>query len=303
VNQATPGQIEKLASLMCLAILVCMPSGLVGQQPNPESPPSATASDRKNEKPASNVSPEEQESQALEKVLRSAEGNPQALIKGLRDFLAQFPRSARREQVLRTLYKQGMQANDPATAINAAEKLLDINPNDPVLLSSLVELYDRQGDAAGLQHALYYATRCVEWAEKTETKPTSAAPSEVEGASPSTLVRASAYLLRGKIYSKSGELDKAFADFEKSFTAYPTSGVAERLGDLAIKKGDTARAVDYYALAFAFPERSTDPAHRQEIRRKLGSYYVTLHHSEDGLGDLVLAKFDELMRDVFGIGS
>jgi thiol-disulfide isomerase/thioredoxin len=56
--------------------------------------------------------------------------------------------------------------------------------------------------------------------------------------------------------------------------------------------------VDYYVTPFAFPERESDPAHRQEIRRKLASAYAALYHSEKGLGDLVLARYDQLMQQL-----
>jgi thiol-disulfide isomerase/thioredoxin len=89
-------------------------------------------------------------------------------------------------------------------------------------------------------------------------------------------------------------LDKAEADYEKSYVAYPSRELAERLGDLAVKKNDLKRAVDEYATAFAFP--GPDPGQREEVRRKLGSCYQALHRSEKGLGDLILARYDELSR-------
>jgi thiol-disulfide isomerase/thioredoxin len=107
---------------------------------------------------------------------------------------------------------------------------------------------------------------------------------------------AAAYLTRGKLYAKSGESDKAMADYEKSYAAYPTQQLAERLGDLAAKENDLERALNEYATAFAFPGPGTDPSHREEVRRKLGSCYVALHQSEKGLGDMVLARYDELVR-------
>jgi thiol-disulfide isomerase/thioredoxin len=65
---------------------------------------------------------------------------------------------------------------------------------------------------------------------------------------------------------------------------------------MATKQNDLARAVDYYATAFAFPSKNPDPGHREEIRRKLGSYYLELYHTEKGLGDLILERYDELTR-------
>jgi thiol-disulfide isomerase/thioredoxin len=110
------------------------------------------------------------------------------------------------------------------------------------------------------------------------------------------IMLAAAYLMRGKLYAESADLDKAAADYEKSYAAYPSQQQAERLGDLAAKENDLKRAVDEYATAFAFPGPGLDPSQREEVRRKLGSCYLALHRSEKGLGDLVLARYDELVR-------
>jgi len=65
---------------------------------------------------------------------------------------------------------------------------------------------------------------------------------------------------RAGFYRDSGDLDQAFADYEKSYASYPTSLVAEQLGDAALKKGDSGRAVDYYLAAFVFPDKNPDLA-------------------------------------------
>src|SRR5271157_3947031 len=49
-------------------------------------------------KPPSQPPPEVQETQALQDAVRSAEDNPQLLIKNLKGFLERFPASVRREQ-------------------------------------------------------------------------------------------------------------------------------------------------------------------------------------------------------------
>jgi thiol-disulfide isomerase/thioredoxin len=99
-------------------------------------------------------------------------------------------------------------------------------------------------------------------------------------------------------YRDSGQLEKATADDEKSYATFATARLAEQLGDDALKKGDSTRAMDYYLTAFVFPDQGVDAAHRQEIRRKLGSLYVAQHHSKKGLGDLVLARYDTLMAEI-----
>ena len=198
---------------------------------------------------------EAQESQALQDAVRSSEDNPQVLIKNLEAFLERFPTSARREQVLQFVYQSALRANDPQTAIQYGEKLLVLKPDDPALLSSLVDLLDRQDDASSRVKALQYAMKFVERAERevNESAPSAAG----KGKSPESpgIILAAAYLTRGKLYAKSGESDKAMADYEKSYAAYPTQQLAERLGDLAAKENDLERALNEYATAFAFPGR------------------------------------------------
>jgi thiol-disulfide isomerase/thioredoxin len=157
-------------------------------------------------------------------------------------------------------------------------------------------MLDRQADASSRAKALGYATRLVDHAEMVYQEAARTAPETVKAADSIAIALAQATLTRGKLYAEAGNLDKAEADYEKSFAVYPSQQLAERLGDLAVKKNDLNRAVDEYATAFSFPGPGLDPAQREEVRRKLGSCYLALHRSEKGLGDLILARYDELSR-------
>lgn len=268
-----------------LTILVCLTT-VAGLQPATGASGAQT--------PASAPPTAQEESQALDRAFAVPPGNPLALIKSLEDFLARYPQSTRREQVLRTIYKQALQANDPRKAAAAGEKLLELTPEDPDLLSALTDLYDRQGDPSSREKALLYGTRFVEHAEKLAAESRPAEIPAVKWEETHSLIRATAYFMRGKVYAKSGDNDRAVADFEKSLSAYPTVEVAERLGDVAMKRGETDRAIDAYATAFALPDSRLDPARREEVRKKLGSAYVSKYQSQNGLGDLILARYDEL---------
>jgi thiol-disulfide isomerase/thioredoxin len=282
---------KKRVACHCLLFLLS-PVFLLGvqavQEPTTKSTPPPQA--------AAQPSQETQESQALQDAVRSAEGNPQALIKNLEGFLERFPATTRREQVLDAIYKSAFRSNDPQTAIKYGEELLGLRPDDPVLLASLVDVLERQDDAPSRARALQHATRLVELEEMEFQKSAKAAAGEEKAPDSRPFLLAQAYLIRGKLYAESGDLDKAEADYEKSYAAYPSQQLAERLGDLAVKRSDLKRAVDEYATAFAFPGPGFDQAQREEIRRKLGSCYLVLHPSEKGLGDLVLARYDELAR-------
>ncbi len=230
---------------------------------------------------------------ALREAFQSAGGNPQALMQNLEGFLTRFPRSPQREQVLQILFREALQNNDPEKAMEAGGRLLELNPVDAQLLSTLVDLLDRLRDPSSRHRALQYATLLIEHAEAAGPPKRDVPPDSRELQS---LLQASGYMLRGKIYEKSGDNEKALTDYEKSYAAQPTAQVAERLGDLEAKRGDLSGAIDDYAAAFVFPETRADPNHQAQLRKKLGSVYEAKFHSERGLGDLLLARYDELMR-------
>jgi thiol-disulfide isomerase/thioredoxin len=247
--------------------------------------------------PATQVSTEAGEQSALDDAFRSAENNPQILIRNLEAFLARFPKSSRREPVLRTICTYALEANAPDVVVQYGQMLLEMTPDNPQLLTLLIDALARQDNQASRTRAIDYSSRLVAIAENQRAR---AAATGVGNNAPEQWAEriAAIYAQRAGFYRDSGDLDKAFADDEKSYATYPTARVAEQLGDAALKKGDSARALDYYLTAFVFPDKSPNPAHRQEIRRKLGSLYVAQHHSEQGLGDLALSRYDALMPQI-----
>ena len=172
------------------------------------------------------ASSEAQETQALQDAVRSAEDNPQVLIKNLGSFLKRFPDSVRREQVIEAIYKSAFRANDPQTAIEYGESLLELRPDDPVLLSSLVEVLDREGDASNRAKALQHATHLVELAERQYQESGQPAPGREKSTDSLALMVAQACLTRGKLYAEAGNLEKAEADYDKSYAVYPSPQVA-----------------------------------------------------------------------------
>lgn len=255
-----------------------------------------SAGDSKEKSSASAAPREEQEQGALNKAFDDAAGNPQILIKNLEEFLKKYPDSMRREQVLRTIYRQAQQSNDPANAAFAGEELLKTNPEDFTLLTGVIELLSRQDDAESLQEALGYADKFVESTLQLtpEGLPGDIPPAKFDETR--ALMQAAAYAIRARIYVKGKETDKAIEDYRKSFEAYPSAQVAARRADLEARKGANDAAIQDYARAFVFPDKSADPADRASIRQKLGSLYIQEHKSAQGLGDLILSEYDEMSK-------
>jgi thiol-disulfide isomerase/thioredoxin/tetratricopeptide (TPR) repeat protein len=239
----------------------------------------------------------DREQSALNDAFQSAENNPQILIRNLEAFLERFPQSSRRKVVLRTICNYALQANAPDVAVRYGQMLLAITPDDPQLLTLLIEVSGRQSDQASRLRAIDYTSRLISIAENQRDR-TAAAGGGRDTREQWAARIAALYAQRAGFYRDSGDLEKAVADEEKSYATYATARVAEQLGDAALKKGDSTRAMDYYLTAFVFPDKDLDAARRQEIRRKLGSLYVGEHHSKKGLGDLVLARYDTLMSDL-----
>ena len=249
--------------------------------------------------PATQVSPDTDEQNVLREAFRSAENNPQLIIKNLEAFLNRFPKSSRREVVLRTICNYALEANAPGALVHYGRILLEITPEDTKLLNLLIEALARQNDQAGRTGAIEYTSRLLKIAEDQRDQAAAAAGSDDTAGLWASRI-AALYAQRAGFYRDSGALDQARIDNEMSYATYPTSSVAEQLGDEALKNGDSARALDYYLTAFIFPDKNPDPTHRQEIRRKLGSVFIAQHHSEKGLGDMVLSRYDALIPQVAG---
>jgi thiol-disulfide isomerase/thioredoxin len=237
-----------------------------------------------------------QEYEALEKAIRSAGGNPQQLIKNLRDFLVRFPESSIRQQVTETIFKQAVQSNDLKTAVDFGEQMLKYRPDDLNLAASVIDLIGRSHDDASKEKAIRIATDFIQRTETATNAPNNPAESDDKSEEPQQVTLAAAYALRARAYLGWDDSDHAWKDFQKSYGVYASGLVAERLGDLASRRGDMDQAVEYYATAFVFPQPNKALAHQQELRRKLGSAYVAKHKSESGLGELVLTRYDELAR-------
>jgi thiol-disulfide isomerase/thioredoxin len=275
------------ATSWLLAVLLLAPPAAFAQESEDSAPPA--------EESAEVSSSADAESEALEKALSAPPTDPQALLNNLEEFLKEFPESSRREQILRSIFKLAMQSNDPRRAAAAAEQLLEDAPDDPEMLTVLVDLYLRLPDEASRAKALEFGNRFVERAERHSGEDPVEGETSAQREETSAMLRATAYFMRGRVHMKTGADDKAVADLERSLELYPTAQVADQLGDAAMKTGDLDRAVDAYLTAFAFPDR-IEPSRRDQFRKKLGSAWVAKHESEEGLGERVLARYDELVR-------
>ena len=274
----------RLLVAACLSGMVGSPSLLAAQS---AAKPAAKAD-------VAPLSPDAEEQTVLNEGFRAANGNPQVIIKNMSEFLDRFPQSTRREAVLRTICSYAATANSPAIVVQYGQMLLKLTPEDPKLLNLMVDALARQDDRASQLLGIDYTSRLIKIGEADRDRAALAANKD-EASEPRAERVAAVYAKRGAFHRKLGDNDSAVNDYEKSYATYAKSSVAEILGDVELSQGNSTKALDYYVTAFAFLDRGGDPSRREEVRRKLGSLYVAEHHSEKGLGDLVLSRYDDLM--------
>ena len=164
--------------------------------------------------------------------------------------------------MLRTICSYAATANSPAIVVQYGQMLLKLTPDDPKLLNLMVDALTREDDRASELLGVDYTSRLIKIGEAGRDRAALAANKD-EAAEPWAERIAAVYAKRGAFFRKLGDNDSAMSDCERSYAAYSKSSVAEILGDIALNQGDSAKALDYYLTAFAFPDRGVDPSRRR----------------------------------------
>jgi hypothetical protein len=149
-----------------------------GRFPLPAAQSAPKPAEEKSEK---KTAPEPNEEKSLGEAFRSAENNPQVLIKNLEGFLTRFPKTSRRELVLRTICREATETNAPDVTLKYGSMLLEMTPDDPTLLSLLIEALQRQNDRGSRARAIDYSTRLLAAVEKLRAQ-ASSPPAPEKGA-------------------------------------------------------------------------------------------------------------------------
>jgi thiol-disulfide isomerase/thioredoxin len=187
-----------------------------------------------------------------------------------------------------------MQLRDNRRAADYAERIVALSPDDISMTVLAIQLLERNGDEAALRRAANYATRVLEFVERSSSGEKSPKISQEDWATEKKRERVSVLTLRGRLELRLKDTAAAQKDFEASYTILPGSTAAEQLGEIAELKSDSKGAIEQYARAFALADDANGTASRREIRRKLGNVWRLAHGSDLGLGEYLLLTFDEL---------
>ena len=269
-----------------LAILLVISPAAVAQQPAPEQP----------KDPPTAVSKQDVDTEAqLQKAISDAGNDRAALVRNLKDYLVRFPDAPRKAGVYRALVESCQQLKDTDCALEYAERLVAVHPEDSEMMLLAIGLLQQQGSEASLTRAAGYATRVLDRIEKVTPDDRSARLSAKDWQVQQDRFRTALYCLRGQIERAQQGYEAATKDFQQSYAIRPNAVAAEQLGEIAEIKNDYVKAIEEYSLAFMLPEDGpAGKVDRSEVRKKLGNVWRQVHGSEQGLGDQILASYDRL---------
>ena len=214
-------------------------------------------------------------------------------MRNLEAFLQKYPEAPQRTRIYRALVESSLQLRDNARAMNYAERIIALNPDDIPMELIAVQLLEQFGDEAGLKRAVSYATRVLDFVNRPDDEK-SPKVSQAEFLASKNHDRMTVLVFRGRLYMKLKDNAKAEKDFEDAYAFEPSAVAAEKMGEIAELNKDLPRSIQQYARAFSLFEGAKSANDRRETRQKLGNVWRLAHGSDDGLGAFMLKTYDEL---------
>jgi thiol-disulfide isomerase/thioredoxin len=231
----------------------------------------------------------------LQKTIARSGNDRAALVRNFKDYLDRFPDAPRKAGVFRAIVESCQQLHDDACALDYAERLIAVAPEDSEMMLLAVDLLRQQKNDASLTRAAGYVTRVLDRVEKSSPDDRPARESVSDWQARESKLRSVLYYLRGQVERSQQDFPAAAKDLEKSYSVAPNALAAELLGEIDELKNESAQAVAEYTLAFVLPEIGpTGKVDRQEVRMKLGNVWRQVHGSDAGLGEEILATFDRM---------
>jgi thiol-disulfide isomerase/thioredoxin len=270
-----------LASLSVASVLC------IAQPAQQSSPPPKSAG--KQGDTQTHPTPDEELQQAID----SAGNDRAALVRDLEAFLQKYPEAPQRTRIYRALVESNIQLRDNARAMNYAERIIALNPDDISMTLIAIQLLEQNGDEAGLKRAVSYSTRVLDFVNRPNDEK-SPKVSQEEFVASKNHDRMTVLVFRGRLYLKLHENAKAQKDFEDAYAFEPSAVAAEKMGEIAELNKDLPRAIQQYARAFSLSEGPKSSVDRRETRQRLGNVWRLAHGSDDGLGAYLLKAYDEL---------
>jgi thiol-disulfide isomerase/thioredoxin len=298
--------------VLCFLALTVSHAALGRQQPSSsQAAPPAKAPAAQQKKPAAPAqaapkaksAPEHAEPQdstpnpdaELQAAVQQAASDGAALIRNLEAYLVKYPDSPRRAAIYRALLESEMQLQNQRKALDYAEQVIAIQPEDSQTLFLAATLLEKMPDEASHARAIGYDTHLIELVAKADPESRSPQMTLEDWQAGRNKFTMNLYVLRGKIERHLHKNDEAVKDLSEGFRLLPNVEAALNLGEIAEERKNADEAVRQYAVAFLLagqdPEENT--VSREALRLEMGNLWRRSHDSNAGLGDILLASYDK----------
>jgi len=261
--------------------------------PSPQAtkPPSQEAPDQSGAPAAGDSSPANLDPEvALQIAVRQAGNDGSALVHNLEEYLVHYPNTPRRPAIYRGLLDAEMQLQNPKAALDYAERLLAIQPDDTETMFLAVSILEKMPDEASQLHAIDYDSRLIDRVRTANPESRPAQMSLEDWQAGRNRFAMNLYSMRGRLEWHLKKDDDAVKDFTQSFRLVPTAGVSLNMGEIAEEHKQAEEAIRQYATAFVLAgQERDDDVDRDSLRMKLGNLWRLTHDSDTVLGDQLIA--------------
>jgi thiol-disulfide isomerase/thioredoxin len=296
--------------LLCLLALIMTGAAWAQQTPPPSAAPPAKAPAKKSP-PAqpSSAKPKTDDAVAppkdaaldpdaeLQLAVRQAGNDSAALVQSLEAYLVKYPDSPRRGAIYRALLESEMNLHNQKSALEYAEKVIAIQPEDSQSMYLAVTLLEKMPDEASQLRAVDFDTRLIDRVSKAdpESRPQQMTLEDWQAGRNKFMV--DLYVMRGRLQHHLHKNDEAVKDLTAGFRLFPNAEAALTLGEIAEENKLSDEAVRQYATAFnlasqAQPDNEGPSLDRDMLRLRMGNLWRFTHDSNAGLGDIVLSAYD-----------
>ena len=300
----------RMRFLLCLLALIMTGAASAQQTPPPSAAPPAKAPAKKSP-PAqpSSAKPKTDDAVAppkdaaldpdaeLQLAVRQAGNDSAALVQSLEAYLVKYPDSPRRGAIYRALLESEMNLHNQKSALEYAEKVIAIQPEDSQSMYLAVTLLEKMPDEASQLRAVDFDTRLIDRVSKAdpESRPQQMTLEDWQAGRNKFMV--DLYVMRGRLQHHLHKNDEAVKDLTAGFRLFPNAEAALTLGEIAEENKHSDEAIRQYATAFnlasqAQPDNEGPSLDRDMLRLRLGNLWRFTHDSNAGLGDIVLSAYD-----------
>jgi thiol-disulfide isomerase/thioredoxin len=233
----------------------------------------------------------------LQMAVREAGNEPAALVKNLEDYLAKYPDSPRRGAIYRALLEAEMNLHNQKSALDYAEKVIAIQPEDSQSMYLAVTLLEKLPDEASQLRAVDYDSRLIDRVSKADPESRPQQMTLDDWQTGRNKFMSELYVLRGRLQHHLHKNEDGVKDLTASYRLLPNAEAALALGEIAEEEKHADEAVRQYATAFMLasqePPDANGPAmDLDSLRLRMGNLWRFTHDSNAGLGDIMLSAYD-----------